>query len=122
MLALWNPVDYSARLLQPWMNLSKGPASASRTLLLDLISPLQPNILISAANNFEWPVVLTTSIAMALTIVVCILCLHAIFSEICQKIAKYELNVSENAFYWNFEDRVNMPIRCQLHVNTNGNV
>ncbi|KAF2134561.1 hypothetical protein P153DRAFT_380376 [Dothidotthia symphoricarpi CBS 119687] len=66
-LALWNPVDYFTRLLQPWLNLSKGPASASRTLFLDLVSPLQPVILYSAIKNFEWPVVLTTIVAIALT-------------------------------------------------------
>jgi hypothetical protein len=65
-LAMWNPVDYFTRLIQPWSNLSKG-ASAMRTLLLDLISPLQPVILYSAARHREWPVVLATSIAVALT-------------------------------------------------------
>jgi hypothetical protein len=69
-LALWNPVDYFTRLLQPWANLSKGPASATRTLLLDLVSPLQPIILYSAAKNHEWPVLLSSSVALALTIIV----------------------------------------------------
>jgi hypothetical protein len=69
-LALWNPVDYFTRLLQPWANLQNGPALASRTLLLDLVSPLQPVILCSAARHREWPVVLASSVAAALTAVV----------------------------------------------------
>ncbi|KAH8201327.1 hypothetical protein TruAng_004495 [Truncatella angustata] len=38
LLALWNNVDFTARLLQPWTNLKDGPASAERSIFLDLIS------------------------------------------------------------------------------------
>jgi hypothetical protein len=71
-LALWNPVDYFTRLLQPWVNLQKGPAPATRTLLLDLVSPLQPVLLYSAARHGEWPVVLTVSVSLALSTIVSI--------------------------------------------------
>lgn len=39
LLALWNCTDFTARLLQPWVNLKNGPSAAERTLFLDLISP-----------------------------------------------------------------------------------
>jgi hypothetical protein len=63
-------VDHFVRLLQPWRNLSTGPAPADRTLLLDHISRFQPAILISSIKHLEWPVILTTTVTIALTAIV----------------------------------------------------
>lgn len=37
----WRQVDYTAKYIQPWAELAAGPAPASRTLLLDYVSPFQ---------------------------------------------------------------------------------
>jgi hypothetical protein len=36
---LWRQVDYHCKALSPWSQLHRGPGSASRTVLLDLVSP-----------------------------------------------------------------------------------
>lgn len=59
-------MDYFTRLLQPWSNLARGPAPATRTLLLDHVSRWQPLTLYYAMVNFDWPVVLTIVISWSL--------------------------------------------------------
>ncbi|MBA7489607.1 hypothetical protein ES702_00141 [subsurface metagenome] len=38
--ALWRQVDYASKCIQPWAEMAKGPAPASRSLLLDYVTPL----------------------------------------------------------------------------------
>ncbi|OBS25999.1 hypothetical protein FPOA_06529 [Fusarium poae] len=40
-LSLWRRIDYYYKSTQPWMELQSGPIPASRSLLLDYISPFQ---------------------------------------------------------------------------------
>ncbi|KAK5046846.1 hypothetical protein LTR84_007200 [Exophiala bonariae] len=40
-VSLWRQVDYQCKANQPWLELSKGPSIASKSILLDYISPLQ---------------------------------------------------------------------------------
>ncbi len=44
-VSLWRQSEYWCRLLQPWQELRRGPASAQRTVLLDHISPMVPVVL-----------------------------------------------------------------------------
>ncbi|KAH8668581.1 hypothetical protein BX600DRAFT_259514 [Xylariales sp. PMI_506] len=45
-MALWEGVDLTARILQPWENLRHGPSDANKTLFLDLISPTRLRVLV----------------------------------------------------------------------------
>lgn len=40
-LSLWRRIDYYYKSTQPWTELQSGPVSASKSLLLDYISPFQ---------------------------------------------------------------------------------
>lgn len=39
-LALWRQVDYHCKAMQPWQELSRGPAYAEDSMLLDYVSPM----------------------------------------------------------------------------------
>lgn len=55
-VALWNQVDYACKLLAPWQEMRQGPSVASKTLLLDYISPWIPSVLLTAFKNGHWAV------------------------------------------------------------------
>jgi Protein of unknown function (DUF3433) len=59
--SIWRQVDYHCKALRPWEGLQKGPAPAERTLLLDLVSPLQPVSFFNAVTKSHLPVVVTIS-------------------------------------------------------------
>ncbi|KAI1319490.1 hypothetical protein F5Y16DRAFT_390811 [Xylariaceae sp. FL0255] len=58
-LSFWKQVDYSNRLLVPWAELRRGPATADRSVLIDYISPLVLVVLYRATKNRHWAVTAT---------------------------------------------------------------
>ncbi|KAH6976149.1 hypothetical protein BKA56DRAFT_488609 [Ilyonectria sp. MPI-CAGE-AT-0026] len=58
--ALWKQVDHQNKILMPWKELQQGPASVSKTLLLDYISPILPTALWASIQNRHWAVVMST--------------------------------------------------------------
>lgn len=69
---LWNRVDLTARLLQPWATLRAGSSSAERTIFLDLVSPSWPTVLKTAALREGFVPLLTISGSIFLQIAVSI--------------------------------------------------
>ncbi|KAJ0109415.1 hypothetical protein J7T55_000340 [Diaporthe amygdali] len=49
-MSIWNQTTYCCKLLEPWKELKRGPASPERTVLLDYISPILPVNLWKAAR------------------------------------------------------------------------
>ncbi|KAI0156556.1 hypothetical protein GGR57DRAFT_84884 [Xylariaceae sp. FL1272] len=69
---LWGRTEYQSKLTAPWLHLSQGPSPASRTLLLDYLSPSQPSALVASLRNrdFTVSVGIVTSILIKILIVV----------------------------------------------------
>ena len=57
LVGLWRPVDYYCKALTPWAELRKGSAAASKTILLDYMSPITPVSCYRAIFNKHWAVV-----------------------------------------------------------------
>jgi hypothetical protein len=68
--SLWNGVDFTAKLLQPWANMKNGPSPAQGSIFLDLISPIWPSALGTAFKTGSIVPVLTISGVALLNIVV----------------------------------------------------
>lgn len=51
LVGLWRMVDFYCKSLTPWDELRSGPVVASRSLLLDYLSPLQLSSLLKALGN-----------------------------------------------------------------------
>jgi hypothetical protein len=58
-ISLWRMVDFHCKSLTPWDELRRGPVVASRSLLLDYLSPLQLSSLLKALGNGHFAVVAT---------------------------------------------------------------
>ncbi|KAL7625202.1 hypothetical protein AAE478_004417 [Parahypoxylon ruwenzoriense] len=69
-LGVWNRVDFQAKMAAPWLNMSRGYASARRTLLLDYVSMLPPIALGNAIRNRDWLVACTTSVSLLLPVTI----------------------------------------------------
>lgn len=50
-ISLWRMVDFNCKSLTPWDELRRGPVVASRSLLLDYLSPFQLSSLLKALRN-----------------------------------------------------------------------
>lgn len=72
MVALWNQVDYACKLLTPWQEMRRGPSVASKTLLLDYISPWIPSVMLMAFKNGHWAVVASSVGSALLKLTVCL--------------------------------------------------
>ncbi|KAK7926717.1 hypothetical protein PG985_003715 [Apiospora marii] len=70
LLAAWNGIDFSIRLLQPWVNLRRGSRSAESTLLLDFLTPILPVMMWTASKIKAWPPLLTIVSVLVLNIIV----------------------------------------------------
>ncbi|KAI3400356.1 hypothetical protein diail_3373 [Diaporthe ilicicola] len=68
--ALFNRVEYQAKLMAPWERLSKHPAPASTTLLLDYISPLQPVAVFESLKNKDFAVAATTTVSLLIKVMI----------------------------------------------------
>ncbi|KAI0149172.1 hypothetical protein BJ166DRAFT_58101 [Pestalotiopsis sp. NC0098] len=70
LFALWSRVDFTARLLQPWANMKNGPASAERSVFLDLITPILPAAFVRSFKTGSLVPILTILGAAILNVVV----------------------------------------------------
>ena len=68
-VAIWRQIDYHIKLLKPWDVLAHGDSEASRSVLLDYISPLQITSFYEAIRNKHTHVVLSTSVFFLLKLV-----------------------------------------------------
>ncbi|KAI0103302.1 hypothetical protein GGR51DRAFT_524521 [Nemania sp. FL0031] len=59
-ISLWRQVDYYCKVTQPWNEMDSHATEASRSLLLDYISPLQIKSLYNATKNRHWAVTSST--------------------------------------------------------------
>lgn len=50
-LSLWRQVDYHCKLMQPWLELRKGPTDADNSILLDYLSPMHVTSLARAVRH-----------------------------------------------------------------------
>lgn len=69
--AIWARVEYQAKAAMPWINLSRGPNNADKTLLLDYVSMLEGWTVLKAIQNKDWLVAgpLTAGILLKVVIV-----------------------------------------------------
>ncbi|KAK1701806.1 uncharacterized protein BDZ83DRAFT_645528, partial [Colletotrichum acutatum] len=51
---LWRQVDYHSKMHQPWQQMAKGPTPASKSILLDYISPILSTGLFRSFRNGHW--------------------------------------------------------------------
>ena len=68
--ALWSRVEHQAETAAPWIRMSKGPAPAEKTLLLDYASMVRPRALFSAITNGDGVVACTVTISLVLRILI----------------------------------------------------
>lgn len=68
--ALFNQVEYQAKLMAPWERLSKHPRPAQQNLLLDYISSLQPVAIYESLKNKDFAVAATTTISLVIKILI----------------------------------------------------
>lgn len=59
LISLWRMVDYHCKTLTPWSELRHGPVTASKSVRLDYLSPLQLSSLLKALGNGHIAVVAT---------------------------------------------------------------
>ncbi|KAI0551182.1 hypothetical protein F4679DRAFT_539599 [Xylaria curta] len=59
-VSLWRQVDYYCKISQPWKDMRIHITDASKSLLLDYISPLQVKSLYRATKNRHWAVAAST--------------------------------------------------------------
>ena len=55
-LNAWRQVDFQCRILAPWKHAIQGAANAQRSLLLDYVSPTQPETLWRSYQHRDWDV------------------------------------------------------------------
>ena len=65
---MWNRVEFQAKSAAPWLRMSRGPAEASKTLLLDYISMFQPKAVVRAIKGRDYAVAIATTISLLLRI------------------------------------------------------
>lgn len=68
--ALFNRVEYQAKIMAPWERLYKGPTPARKTLLLDYVSPLQPVAIYESLRNKDFAVAATTTISVLIKLLI----------------------------------------------------
>lgn len=68
--ALFNRVEYQAKIMAPWERLSKHPAFARKTLLVDYVSPLQPVAIYETLRNKDFAVAATTTVSVLIKLLI----------------------------------------------------
>ncbi|SPO01515.1 uncharacterized protein DNG_04188 [Cephalotrichum gorgonifer] len=71
-MALWSRVEYQAKATAPWIRLSRGPADADRTLLLDYVSDFQPVAILKAFRYGDYLVASISLVSVLLRVLVVI--------------------------------------------------
>lgn len=60
-LSLWVQIDYSSKILTPWQEMRRGPTEATRSVLVDYISPPMLIVWWRAIKNRHWAVTASIS-------------------------------------------------------------
>lgn len=68
--ALFNRVEYQAKIMAPWERLSKHPAPAPKNLLVDYVSPLQPVSIYESFRNKDFAVAATTTVSVLIKLLI----------------------------------------------------
>lgn len=68
--AVWARVEYQAKLIAPWARMSKGVATAERTVLLDYISVFQGLSIFTALRNRDTAVSAITTVSIILKVMI----------------------------------------------------
>lgn len=64
--ALWGRVEHQAKSAAPWIRMSKGPAPAEKTLLLDYVGMIRPVAFVRAIGNGDAVVASTVAVSLIL--------------------------------------------------------
>ncbi|KAH8912424.1 hypothetical protein BR93DRAFT_954985 [Coniochaeta sp. PMI_546] len=67
---MWTRVDYQAKAAAPWIRMSRGPAPAEKTLLLDYVNMSLPVSIVKAVLNRDVVVACTSMISLHLGLLV----------------------------------------------------
>jgi hypothetical protein len=70
--SFWARVEYRIKQLAPWRRLAKGPQPAGKTVLLDSISPTEPEAIFKAANNKDFQVALAGIVSLLVKLLIII--------------------------------------------------
>ncbi|KAI0528381.1 hypothetical protein GGR58DRAFT_527268 [Xylaria digitata] len=70
--ALWSRTEFQSKLVAPWIRLSRKPTPASRTLLLDYISQLQPFAIFRALRSKDFAVSIATTVSIIIKVLIVI--------------------------------------------------
>lgn len=108
--ALFNRVEYQAKLMAPWERLAKHPAPGEEILLLDYISPLQPVAMYTSLKNKDFAVAASTTISLVIKILIVLSSGLITLSRIPVHYASMPMEV-QNAF---LDD--NSPFRVGNHL------
>lgn len=68
--ALFSRVEYQSKLIAPWQRISKQPAAAYKSLLLDYVSQFQPFALYRSLRNGDFMVSAATAVSILLKIMI----------------------------------------------------
>lgn len=68
--AIWNRIDYQAKMATPWIRLSRGPGKAEKTILLDYLIMWQPVAVVRGLQNLDFAVALASAVSLLLRILV----------------------------------------------------
>jgi len=69
-IALWRQFDYRLKLEAPWLQMQSQPSPASKTVLLDYLSPIWPITFVKSLRNNHWRVSLGLMVLFMLQVVV----------------------------------------------------
>lgn len=69
-VAFWVRVEYNVKMIAPWLQLSSGPKDASRTVLLDYISPFPTTTVYQAVRFRDYSVVAAILVTVILRVLI----------------------------------------------------
>ncbi|KAB5532694.1 hypothetical protein GE09DRAFT_1251557 [Coniochaeta sp. 2T2.1] len=93
---MWTRVDHQAKAAAPWIRMSKGPAPAEKTLLLDYVNMPLPVSIVKAVLNRDLVVACTSmvSLHLGLLVVVSTALLTLTFVDVRNQNARITLNTA----------------------------
>ncbi|KUJ07725.1 uncharacterized protein LY89DRAFT_789416 [Mollisia scopiformis] len=68
--ALWARIEYQSKVTSPWYRMTKGPAKADQSLLLDYLSMMQPVSVVKAIRNGDYAVAAIISTSILIKIII----------------------------------------------------
>lgn len=66
----WSRVEYETKIIAPWLHMHNGPTEASKSVLLDYLSMLQPEAVWKSLRNKDYAVSAATSISMTVRAII----------------------------------------------------